>query len=279
MKKYLLLAMALLILGGCSPKEKNLKVISFNVRVCLNDTSDGSNNWQYRKEAAVKMIQTENPDFFGLQEALYKQAKYMEENLPEYTKYGVDRDGGFEKGEAESCAIFFRKDKYKLIDKGTFWLSETPETPSRGWDAMCHRVVTWVHLRQKGLGGEDIFFMNTHFDHRGVEARINSSHLLMEKVKEIVPEDAILLITGDFNAKIEDDALAPIVKGLEYSRETSPVSDSTTTFNNWGRVKKANIIDHIFYKNVTPLKYRTVTEDYGAPYISDHYPIVFEGKL
>lgn len=277
MKRIFLALAAIILLGSCA--QKDLKVISFNVRVCGNDTFDGENNWKFRKEAAVKMIEAEQPDFFGLQEALYLQAKYMDENLPQYTKYGVDRDGGFEKGEAESCAIFYMTEKYKLLDKGTFWLSQTPDTPSRGWDAACHRVATWVLLQQKGVGGEKILFVNTHFDHIGKEARANSGKLIMEKIGEIMPQNALLFVSGDFNASIEDVAVAPLVEQLEYSRETSPQTDSTTTFNNWERVTKPTIIDHIFYKGVIPLRYRVITDNYGAPILSDHYPIVFECKI
>ncbi len=278
MKKWGVLLLMVTILSSCTGR-KDLKVISFNIRVCNNDTFDGENNWKFRREAAVKMINQENPDLFGLQEALYKQAQYLEQNLPQYTKYGVDRDGGFEKGEAESCAIFYKTDKYKLLDQGTFWLSQTPDTPSRGWDAACHRVVTWVLLKQKGLFGKEILFANTHFDHKGKEARANSGRLTMERINAIAPKGAIIVLTGDFNAEIDDIAVAPIKEILAYSREASPVTDSTTTYNAWGKRDTPSIIDHIFYRNLTPLKYRTLTQDYGAPFISDHYPIVFEAEF
>lgn len=278
MGRGFLLAAAMVLLAGCASDDP-LKVISFNVRVCIDDTFDGENNWRFRREAAVKMLQDEQPDFFGLQEALYHQAKYIDESLPEYTKYGVDREGGVEKGEAESCALFYRNDKYKLLDKGTFWLSQTPEEPSRGWDAACHRVATWALLKQKGLGGREILFVNTHFDHKGKEARANSGRLIMERIGEMAPQGAIIILTGDFNAEIDDMAVAPIREALAYSRETAPVTDSTTTYNAWGRRETPTIIDHIFYRNLTPLSYKTVTRDYGVPYISDHYPIVFEADF
>lgn len=283
MKKYVNIALAVLvavmcILPSCSP-SKGVKAVSFNIRLSPNDSFDGGNNWNYRQDAVIKFILTEQPDVFGVQEAIYHQAKYMEENLPGYTKYGVDRDGGLEKGEAESNAVFFKTEKYKLLDKGTFWLSQTPDEPSRGWDAACHRVVTWVRLKEKGLFGKEFYFFNTHFDHIGQVARRESAKLLVSKVEEMVQEDVPVVITGDFNTNVEDLAMAPVVLSFKDARKVSPVTDSEGTFNNWGRNEKVTIIDHIFFKNLTPLKFRTVKENYGAPYISDHYPVVFEGQF
>lgn len=278
MKRWSFILISIILMAGCV-SERDIKVISFNVRLSVNDTFDGENNWKYRKEGAVKLIQNESPDLFGLQEALYNQALYMEENLPEYTKYGVDREGGLEKGEAESCALFYRTDRFKELEKGTFWLSETPDVPSKGWDADYRRVVTWILLKEKGLFGKKILYMNTHFDHKGKEARLQSGKLVVERIGEIAKNGEVVILTGDFNAKIEDPSLAPIRKTLDYSREKAPVTDSLGTFNNWGKNENVTIIDHIFYRGVTPERYRVITDDYGVPYISDHYPILFEGRL
>lgn len=274
----LLILSTLFVLCGCTA-PRNIKVMSFNIRLSPNAAFDGENSWNNRKESVIKMIQNEKPDIFGVQEAIYHQAKYLEEHLPEYTKYGVDREGGLEKGEAEACAAFFLKSKYNLIEKGTFWLSETPDSPSKGWDAACFRVVTWTHLRQKGSGGKDIYFMNTHFDHIGVTARMESGKLIVSKIEEIVPDDAILILTGDFNSQVNDPALVPLVEHLKYARTSSHITDSIPTYNAWGKGTSEGIIDHIFYKGLTPLVYRTVKDDYGIPYLSDHYAVTFEASL
>lgn len=272
-----LISCTLVLLPSCGG-EKGIKAVSFNIRLSPNDSFDGGNNWNYRQDAVIKFIMTEKPDVFGLQEAIYHQAKYMEENLPGYTKYGVDRDGGLEKGEAESNAVFFKNDKYKLLDKGTFWLSDTPDTPSRGWDAACHRVVTWVRLKEKGLFGREFYFFNTHFDHVGQVARRESAKLIVSRIEEMVGEDVPFILTGDFNTNVEDLAMAPIVLSMKDARKESPVTDNEGTFNNWGKNEKVTIIDHIFYRNLNPVSFRTVKENYGAPYISDHYPVVFVGE-
>ena len=268
---------AIVFLPSCGG-DKGIKAVSFNIRLSPNDSFDGGNNWNYRQDAVIKFIMTEKPDVFGLQEAIYHQAKYMEENLPDYTKYGVDRDGGLEKGEAESNAVFFRSDKYKLLDKGTFWLSDTPDVPSRGWDAACHRVVTWVRLKEKGLFGREFYFFNTHFDHVGQVARRESAKLIVSRIEEMVGEDVPFILTGDFNTNVEDLAMAPIVLSMKDARKESPITDNEGTFNNWGKNEKVTIIDHIFYRNLNPVSFRTVKENYGVPYISDHYPVVFVGE-
>lgn len=282
MKSIKLLAAYLIcltaILSGCSSK-KDIKVMSFNIRLSPNETFDGDNRWSGRREAVIKMIETERPDVFGVQEAIYHQAKYMEENLPDYTKYGVDREGGLEKGEAEACAVFFRNDRFELVEKGTFWLSQTPDTPSMGWDAACFRVVTWVHLKEKGCCGKELFFMNTHFDHVGKVARLQSGKMIVEKIEEIVPEGVPVIVVGDFNSTLEDEALAPLKEKLSNARNSSPVTDSVPTYNDWGETPQNEVIDHIFFINVTPEKYRTITDDYGIPFLSDHYAITFEGKI
>lgn len=268
----------IMLISGCTACNY-IKVMSFNIRLSPNDSFDGENSWVNRKEAVIKMIETEKPDIFGVQEAIYHQAKYMEEHLREYAKYGVDREGGLEKGEAEACAVFYNTSKYTLVDKGTYWLSETPNKPSKGWDAACFRVVTWVLLKQKGAGGKEICFMNTHFDHIGKTARLESGKMIVDKISEIVPTGVPVIITGDFNSTVEDPALQPLVDNLEYARTSSPITDSHGTFNAWGKNSSEGIIDHIFYKGLEQKKYRTVTDDYGVPYLSDHYAITFEAAI
>lgn len=268
----------MILLSGCTACH-GIKVMSFNIRLSPNDSFDGENSWANRKEAVIKMIKAEKPDIFGVQEAIYHQAKYMEDNLPEYTKYGVDREGGLEKGEAEACAVFFNKSKYKLLDKGTFWLSETPGTPSKGWDAACFRVVTWVRLQQKGTDGKEIYFLNTHFDHIGKTARLESGKMIVDRIQNIVPDGVPVIVTGDFNSTIDDPALQPLIDNLKYARTTSPITDSIPTYNAWGKGSSEGVIDHIFYNNLQPKSYRTVTDDYGIPFLSDHYAIIFEASL
>ena len=164
MKKALFLILSALLAmpvlaGGEAPQ---LKLISYNMR--NSGGGDGSNNWEYRRHATERMIREEAPDLFGVQEALADQLQYLDENCAEYARVGVGRDDGDKAGE--TMAIYYRRDRFELADSGTLWLSETPETPSRGWDGACNRTLTWVELRDR-TSGRTFFYFNTHLDHQG----------------------------------------------------------------------------------------------------------------
>ena len=133
MKKTLLIALTMFIALGitsCSKGKNEIKVMSFNILVSHNDES---NNWGERKVASLNMLNEEKPTIFGLQEALPPHLEYLKEQLPQYASYGIARDDG--KTEGEYMTIYYLKDEVELLDCGTFWLSETPETPAMGWDA------------------------------------------------------------------------------------------------------------------------------------------------
>lgn len=278
MKKIFIFLLLVLFLGACAPKQ-NISVMSFNLRLSPNDQFDGDNSWLYRKSAVVKMLNEVQPDLLGIQEGLPEQVNYMEENLTQYGRYGVGRDA---QARGEANAIFYKKERFELLECGTFWLSATPDSVSRGWDGACNRVVTWAKLKDKMAGGREIYYFNTHFDHIGKVAREESGKLIIAKIKEMVKEDTPIFLTGDFNANYDNKILNPIRNYMKMSRETAPISDTLNTFNNWGAIEPLtgkNIIDHIFYKNAAPLKYETLTGHYGVPFISDHYPIIANFKF
>ena len=154
MKKLIyLVAASLVMLAAIScqgEKTNTIKVISYNIRV--GGDWDGDNKWDNRKQASLNMINDEKPTLFGLQEATPIQMEYLIENLPQYGHIGVGREDGVASGEHMS--IFYLKDEVELLDGGTFWLSETPEKPSMGWDAACKRTCTWTKLKMKSTGKE-----------------------------------------------------------------------------------------------------------------------------
>jgi len=249
--------------------------MSFNIRLSPYDTFDGENCWLNRRDAAMDMIRDIKPDFFGIQEGIFSQVNFIEESLPEYGRYGVGRDDGAASGEAN--AIFWLKERFEMVECNTFWLSATPDTVSRGWDGACNRVVTWGHFLDKKADNRDVYYFNTHFDHVGKTAREESGKLIVSRMKEYVVEGAPIFLTGDFNANYNNSILEPIREYMGMAREDASVTDTLNTFHNWGSIELCNgksIIDHIFYKNATPLRYKTITEQYGAKYISDHYPVV-----
>ena len=173
--------------------DQTLRVMTFNIR--LNIPSDGLNAWPHRKDKAASMIQFHHADIVGLQEALPEQVKDFEERLPDYDWFGVGRDDG--KNQGEYAAIFYKKERLKLLQHSTFWLSENPEIPGKGWDAACIRVVTWGQFRDRKTR-KTFFLFNTHFDHKGKIARKESAQLLLKKIKEIAGNSNVI-VTGDFN--------------------------------------------------------------------------------
>ena len=165
MKKYIILLLAALTvmpadLLARKDKDSGLKVISYNIR--MGSANDGTNSWQYRYPASAMMIDDQKPDIFGLQEALPDQFKYMDEILVDYKGVGVPRDDGKKNGEI--MAIFWNKKTISMLKWGTFWLSETPDEPSLGWDAACKRTATWALMKDKKTGRK-FFYVNTHLDH------------------------------------------------------------------------------------------------------------------
>jgi len=253
-----------------------VKVISFNIRQSGMAEQDGENKWDNRKDAIIKMIEQEAPPVFGLQEALLEQVQYIETNLPQYQRIGVGRDDG--KNAGEFMAIFFLSQKFNLLQNGTFWLSATPDSVSKGWDAACFRTVTWVRLQDKE-SKKEFYYFDTHFDHQGLAARENSAKLVLKKIREIVGKKENIVLGGDFNSAISDPIFNPLKKYLDVARECSPITDNKGTFNGFGSTPNNIVLDHFFCKNVTCKIFKTLDGNYGVPYISDHYPIEFVFEL
>ena len=281
MKRVVLFACAaLLCLAACSPKsgaesESQMKVISYNIRYTGEPAKDGDNHWNYRRAASINMVREEQPTVMGVQEALAPQLQFLDENLPEYDYVGVGRDDGVSAGE--HMAIFYLKERIALEDWGTFWLSATPAEVSMGWDAVCHRTCTWALMREKATG-KQFAIMNTHLDHRGVEARQKSILLLVEKIAEIIPEGVPLFLTGDFNSTTDSEIFLPLKSIMQDAREVAAKTDRRGTSNGWG--KSSSVIDHIFLRSAEAEQFSVLCDkNYGAPYISDHYPVAAEVRF
>ena len=263
---------------SCSKEQTNsIKVISYNVR-CSG--GDGENHWDKRKHASLNMINDEKPTIFGLQEANPDQMQYLVENLPQYGHIGVGREDGVSRGE--HMAIFYLKEEVELLDGGTFWLSETPDTPSKGWDAACKRTCTWTKLKMKKTGTE-FAYLNTHLDHVGKEAQREGLALIVRRAEDIVPQGMTAFVTADFNALTSDPIFEPLKADMKDAREEAPVTDHRGTFNGWNVANTANpncVIDHIFFRGAEAHTFKVLCDkNYGAPYISDHYPVVMEATF
>lgn len=249
--------------------EYDLSVMSFNIR--YDEPADGNNQWSNRKEAVLKMWTETNPSIVGIQEGLQHQVEFLNNNLSEYDFIGVGRDDGQTSGEY--AAIYYKVDDFELIESNTFWLSETPEVPSLGWDANNIRITTWAHFKDIKQD-KSIFVFNTHFDHKGKTARKESAKLLVQKIHEIASDEAQIFVIGDFNAWISNKLFKPITEEYFDARRFADYTDNEKSFNLWGKWYANWSVDYIFYKNAHALAFRTVIKDYGVPYISDHYPLI-----
>ncbi|RYD45905.1 MAG: endonuclease/exonuclease/phosphatase family protein, partial [Verrucomicrobiaceae bacterium] len=168
---------------------------TYNIRYDNPGDVEKGNSWQQRAPVIAGLIRFHEFDVLGTQEAFHHQLLDLQKLLPDYAYVGCGRDDGKEAGE--HAAIFYRKDKFTLLDSGTFWLSQTPEKPGKGWDADLPRICTWAKLRKNG-DGKVLFAFNTHFDHRGVQARLESARLIVARIREIAKDEPVIL-TGDFN--------------------------------------------------------------------------------
>lgn len=252
-----------------APKE--LKVMSYNIRMGTAD--DGTNSWQYRYPATALMIEDQKPDIFGVQEALDFQIHFIEENCRYYKSVGVGREDGKKKGEHMS--IFYNKKTVSLLKWGTFWLSETPEEPSKGWDAACFRSATWALMKDRKTGRK-FYYVNTHLDHKGAEAQKNGLKLIVDRIDSINPEGYPMILTGDFNIRPDNPALKDLDARMSSARKIAEKTDDHATFNGWAKPKSGNIIDYIYVSGFTACpEYQTVTKKYAdRTYVSDHYPII-----
>lgn len=269
----LLVLLQIVLLSFLSAQTTSLNLLSFNIR--YDNPDDGENAWPNRKDKVANTILFHEADIIGMQEALKHQIKDLEKLLPKnFAWIGVGRTNGKQKGEY--CPIFYNQEKYDVLEKGTFWLSKTPNEPgSVGWDAALPRIVTWVKFREKGLG-KDFFVFNTHFDHKGHEARVESAKLLLLKINLIVGE-LPTFVTGDFNVEPTSEAYQILDRNLEDVSKTTllPWWGSTTTFNGFILLPAYwKTIDYIFTKGIVEVKKAgTLSTSWEGKYASDHFPI------
>lgn len=259
------------------PKEyTDISVISFNIRV--DNAADGTNVWRNRRDAVVTMIERERPMLLGLQEAQPHQITYLSEHCPDYAWYGLGRDTGKvppatdSYAAEETMAVFWRTAELELLDKGTFWLSETPDQVSKGWDASYRRTCTWAGFRHR-KSGQTCYFFNTHLDNDGKVAREESIKLLVSRMKTINSKRRVSFLTADFNSNVTDACFAPLHVYMRDARANAAVSDDYPSWNGYGA--STGRLDHVFFSgdNCTAREFRTLRGDYGVPYISDHYPV------
>lgn len=263
------------LLGDCGVTEaQELTVASFNIR--LKTASDTGNMWDDRKHAVTNLIQFHAFDIFGIQEGFYEQVQDIQNQLSGFEYVGVGRDDGAREGE--HSAVFYNTERFKLIKNGTFWLSPTDtEKPNKGWDAALPRICTWG-VFEDNENGKQFIFMNTHFDHVGVEARRESAKLILKKAEELA-NDLPIILTGDFNVDETNEAYFTLERS-GVVRDTYELAEivyePNSTFNAWGKgIKPKQRIDHIFITDDFNVhKYGILTDTYMGKFPSDHFPVI-----
>lgn len=247
-----------------------ITVMSFNVRYPASSDTD-EKAWSYRLTGVKAMLDAKKPDIIGTQECYPSQRKDMLDYLKGYSYYGVLRSNGIDQdGKAETTSVIYNAEKFELLDKGTFWLSETPSTPSAGWDATIKRSTTWLLLKEK-KSEYKFYFVNTHLDHQGIQAQTEGVKLIRRKIDEMNKSGLPVVVTGDMNVEQSSNILLGFK--MDNIRKTAPVTDTKVTCHGYG--SKSQRIDHIFYEGFIPKKFETVVGPWaGMTYISDHNPVL-----
>ncbi|WP_240615379.1 endonuclease/exonuclease/phosphatase family protein [Pedobacter paludis] len=273
MKVFKIVFSLLLVCGFAFAQKKEsipINVITYNIR--LNVASDGINAWPNRKDNVKALVKFHDADILCVQEALPEQFDALLENS-NFDVVGVGRDDGKRKGEFS--AVYFDKSRFTKKDGGTFWLSQTPGVPSKGWDAALNRICSWVKLYDK-LNKKEFIVFNTHYDHIGVQARIESAKLIKQKIQEIAPTLPVVF-TGDLNVTPETEAVATIKSFLIDTKDVTeePPYGPTGTFNAFDfNSDLKNRIDYVFVnKKFNVQKFAVLTDSKDKRYFSDHLPV------
>ena len=275
MKTYFTGLLLLLVFSNTISAQK-LKLMTYNIR--LDIASDGENAWPNRKDYWASQVTFNEPDILGIQEALPHQVTDIAAMFPNYTYVGIGRDGI---GKGESSNIFYKKDRFKLLQENTFWLSETPEKISKGWDAALNRVCTYA-LFKDSKTKQTFWVFNTHLDHMGELARTNSILLILSKIKALNTKNYPVFFMGDFNSEPNEERIINLKKEMVDSRDVSaekPFGPSGTFngFKHHEAVTKR--IDYIFLSKDNPfkvMKYGILSDSKDLKYPSDHLPVFIE---
>lgn len=286
------LAAAALLAAACAPfaapapsTEPQLRVMSFNVRYGTADEPDDRDEWPERRARVRAVVADHSPDIIGVQEVLRFQLDDLGRWFPGLAEVGVGRDDGREAGEYS--AILYRRDRFELLEQGTFWLSDTPEVPgSKSWGNRIPRVVTWARLRDRdGLG--TFYVYNTHWDHQSQPSRERSAELLRAHILAREHPDPVI-VTGDFNAGELNPAyrmllgdVAPDATGgraelrlIDTFRAVHPGAEEVGTFNGFGRGAGLDKIDGVLVTSGWTVHDADIVRTrYGGRFPSDHFPV------
>lgn len=282
--KSVLLAISISMTVTQIAVAQSVTVMSWNIR--YNNPDDGVNAWPHRKDWVAEIISENKVDIAGFQEVLVGQLEDLKQRLPEMDAYGVGRDDGQAAGEFSP--IFYRRDRFELLEKSTFWLSPTPDQiGSKGWDAALPRIASWLKLKDR-QSGVVFFVVNTHFDHKGSQARTESAGLIVRKLREEFSGHPVVL-TGDFNTTpktppyqtlVHADSKGEVVFVDTFQQSISEPEGPNSTWNGFKEIAPDQRIDFIFTSSSTKVQHlRILTDQRDGRFPSDHLPVVSEIEL
>ena len=253
--------------------QEPVELITYNIR--MNTSEDGEHAWPFRKDDVAALFRFHRAQIFCVQEALPEQMDDLQEAFPDFSYEGIGRDDGKRLGEFS--AVFYNHNRFQKLSGGTFWLSETPDVCSFGWDAACRRVCSWVKLKELGTG--NIFHVfNTHFDHKGTKARQESARLILNKIEEISGENGGVVLCGDFNLPPTSEPIKLISSSLNDAFRVSeqPPYASVGTYHGFSYDHPVQArIDYVFVsKDVKVLRYGGLTDSRDRAFFSDHLPVL-----
>ncbi|MCF8274649.1 MAG: endonuclease/exonuclease/phosphatase family protein [Flavobacteriaceae bacterium] len=269
-RKTLILILVILTFQA---QAQDLKVMTYNIR--LDTASDRENAWPLRKDLLFSQIRFYEPDIFGIQEVTPNQVADISEVLLNYEIVGIARDGV---GKGEASNILFKKDRFILKHTKTFWLSETPNQISKGWDAALNRICTYAQLEDKKTL-KSIWVFNTHLDHIGELARTNGLQLILSKIKEVNIDNNPVILMGDFNSEPSTNRIIDLKKEMNDSRDNSMEEPFGPfgTFNGFNYNQPVTLlIDYILTSKNNTLnveKYAVLSDPKDLKYPSDHFPV------
>ena len=249
-------------------------VVSSNVRT-MSPTDLFKKSWFYRADLLMRTVGGAAPDVVGFQEVTRVHYKYLRACLQGYDSVICYRDSS---PIAEGCPVFYNTAKFELVDKNSFWLSETPDEMSRGWDAAFNRVCSYVILREKATGKELVVF-NLHLDHVGKQARENSIKLILEKIEAFGGLPCVIM--GDFNVTENTDTYRTATELFDDAKYRAAETDSGATYQYWGGALNDENIDYFMVSKtgLDVLQYQILRDTYDGVYVSDHFPIKLKIKL
>ena len=274
--KKTLFSILIVLLSYFISSGQNLTIMSVNIR--YDNDYDLENSWKERREDVVKLITKNQPTILGIQEGLLHQLEYIDSSLVNYTYIGVGRGDGIEKGEFSP--IFYDTTIYEVTNISTFWLSESQDTASVGWDAALERICSYGLFENRSTK-KKFWVFNTHFDHIGKKARAKSASLILQIISDVNSNNLPLLLMGDLNSTPKEKPIRILEKEMSNSTEVSATieSDFSYTYNGFSDEDEMKRIDYIFIKGMDVLSY-IVIEDRreNGNFISDHFPIVIRVK-